>query len=327
MFEKIKVMAREAGFDLVGISDGKSLARLKGLLIERKKKSLESSIEEEDINKRLYPKAYLPTYRSIISLAISYNFPSRADNYFPISKSSQGLDYHIVMEGKLSSLVDRLSREYGGDYFAFSDRVPLLEREIAVDAGIGFYGKNSSVINPTYGSFIYLAGILTDLEIGPSKRLNVDCGTCDLCIKACPSGALSEGVFNPNRCISYLTQRKGALTFEESGLINSLYGCDICQDVCPYNKSALESDGKDFLLDKVPSYDPIDILTMSNKEFQNKYGMIAGSWRGVKALKRNLIINLTNRGIGEYYNEINKIEDENVGVSKAIEYFYKGRFL
>lgn len=326
MFEKILKLSMEVGFDLVGVSDGKSLKNLKSLLLERKARGLESSIEEEDIEKRISPETYLSNYKSIISLGLSYNFPRPVDGMLKVSKSSQGLDYHIVMEKKLSALVERLKVDYGGEYVIFSDKLSLIEREVAVDSGLGFYGKNSSVINPVYGSFIFLGGILTDLKIETTGKVKGDCGDCDLCIKACPSGALSEDAFNPNRCLSFLTQKKGELSFEESVLINSLYGCDICQNVCPYNKSAMVSSGKDFLLKEVPIYEAVDILTLSNKNFQKKYGMIAGSWRGVKVLRRNLIIYLANKKIKECFDIIDNLEDNNIGVIKALEY-YKRRGL
>lgn len=234
----------------------------------------------------------MPECKSIIAIAISYNvdFKPRPEGEFygKLSKSSWGLDYHIVLKDKMEQLIGRISKGIEFNYRYFVDTGPLVDREIARKAGIGYYGKNCNIINDELGSFIFLGYILTDLELEPDTPVEEKCGDCNICIKSCPTNALYKPYrLNPNRCISYLTQTKNQIEDElKSKMGRSIYGCDICQRVCPKNISAKKSIHKEFI--PTNGYIELDeIFNISNKEFKRKYGHMAFSWRGKGIIKRN----------------------------------------
>jgi epoxyqueuosine reductase len=175
------------------------------------------------------------------------------------------------------------------------DTGELSDRAVAERAGIGWSGKNCSIITPEFGSYIYLGELITSIPFEPDTPIEDQCGTCNKCIEACPTGALIQGgQINAQRCISFLTQTKEMIPDELREKIgNRIYGCDSCQTACPVNK------GKDFHFHKELEPDPEiakpllkPILKMSNREFKNKFGTVAGSWRGKKPIQRNAIIAL-----------------------------------
>lgn len=293
--------SKEVGIDLCGFTDCSPLLNLKDYLIYRKKNFRMTEFEEKDIDLRIDPKLTMPSCKSIIVLGISYNvdFKERPDYNLMgrLSKSSWGTDYHKVLIKKIELLIAEIKKVADFKYNYFVDTGPLVDRELAVRAGIGYYGKNCSVINDEYGSFIFLGYILTDLSLESNERLESKCGDCNLCIRACPTGAL-EGPFrlNPKKCISYLTQTKDNISEElRSKMEIKIYGCDTCQLVCPKNKNVKMSSHEEFIPNITKGYvDLEELLHMSNKQFKEKYGHMAGSWRGKNILKRNALIALGN---------------------------------
>lgn len=294
--------SKELNIDIVGFTSCEPFENLREYLRERKKNNIEIEFEEKDIEKRLNPSLTLPTCQSIIVVAMSYNNGfNKVPNYRlkgRISRSSWGRDYHRVLGDKIEGLIGAIKTRVDFNYEYFIDTGPLIERELAKRAGIGYYGKNCSIINDKYGSFIFIGYILTDLELVlVEKEVANKCGACRLCLKACPTGAL-EGPFkfNPNKCVSYLTQTRKKIPYELREKIgDKIYGCDVCQLACPKNKNITIPDHKNFIPRKTQGYIDIEeILTMSNREFKEKYGHMAGSWRGKNILKRNGIIVLGN---------------------------------
>lgn len=294
--------ARELNIDMIGFTDCSPLENLRDYMIERKNLNRQTEFEDEDIEKRLNPKLVFPQCRSIISIALSYNndYNEKADYKLKglISKSSWGLDYHIVLRNRMESLIDEIKKVTDFSYQYFVDTGPLIDREIARKSGIGYYGKNCSVINDKYGSFIFLGYILTDLEIDEFSTPEVNkCGDCNLCIRACPTGAL-EGSFrvNPKKCISYLTQTRDHIPYELRKKMGSkIYGCDTCQKVCPKNKDVIKPNHEEFIPKDTKGFvDIVKLLNISNKEFKETYGKMAGGWRGKNILRRNGIIALVN---------------------------------
>ena len=290
--ELIKNIGKKLNIDKIGFTNADPLDNIKNYLQYRIDNNLISEFEERDIEKRTDPRISMPSCKSIITIALSYNvdFKESIDERFygKLSKSTWAIDYHIVLKNKMTRLMEEVSKVLDCDYKVYVDTGPLVDREIAKNSGIGYYGKNCNIINHELGSFIFLGYILTDLEIEPDKPIDEQCGDCNICIKSCPTNALYEAYrLNPNRCISYLTQTKKTIDEElKKKMGRSIYGCDICQMVCPKNRDAKKSSHEEF----IPSVTHIkldEIFNMSNKEFKRKYGHMAFSWRGKGVIKRN----------------------------------------
>ncbi|MDR7870604.1 MAG: tRNA epoxyqueuosine(34) reductase QueG [Tissierellaceae bacterium] len=300
--EYILSKSKELGIDIIGFTDAEALLNIEEYLQYRIKNNINTEFEETDIEKRINPKITFPDCKSIIVIGISYNVDIESDNSHvlkgSLSKSSWGMDYHKVLKTKIEELILEIEKKTDFSYKYFVDTGPLVDRELAKKAGIGYYGKNCSIINEEYGSFIFIGYILTDLDLEiDESAVKDDCGDCDLCIRSCPTNALtSEYVVNPKRCISYLTQTKGDIPeefLEKMG--TKIYGCDTCQLVCPKNKDVKKSCHKEFIPEITKGIIDIkELLNMSNREFKDKYGSMAGSWRGKNILKRNAIIALGN---------------------------------
>ncbi|HHX49903.1 MAG TPA: tRNA epoxyqueuosine(34) reductase QueG, partial [Clostridia bacterium] len=178
------------------------------------------------------------------------------------------------------------------------DTGPLPERELARRAGLGWMGKNTSLINEVYGSWIFLGGMVINRKLETDSPLEADCGECDRCLKACPARALERPyLVNPHRCLSYLTQKKGFLSPDERVLLgNRLYGCDTCQEVCPKNANVKRTCLPDFSPGGEEKLSLEELLLLTGKDFKNRFGHSAGAWRGKTNLQRNAIIALGNSG-------------------------------
>lgn len=211
--------------------------------------------------------------------------------------SARGEDYHRVLRRLMEPLVTWL-REQGARLVAVQvDNGPLLEREAAFLAGLGYYGYNCSLIVPGWGSRVALGLIVTDLEIEPSPyHEDKRCKECGHCLAACPSGALTGPyILNPSRCLSYLTQKRGFLHPEERALLGArLYGCDACQEVCPENEGLSREQAQ--LASPFPFPDLVNVLQLDNRSFKEQFGATALAWRGKGVLKRNALIALGNSG-------------------------------
>lgn len=203
-----------------------------------------------------------------------------------VSRYAWGKDYHVVVKNKMRPIVDFLNRE-GFRAESFADTGSLNERLLARLSGIAFFGKNHMAINSRLGSFFFIGYILTDCEIEPDEENKESCMNCGKCINACPLGALKRDGFDAELCLSYISQKKGELTKEEIdalGRAGTVWGCDICQDVCPHNSKVPETDIDEFKKDIIVN---LNIEDMSNREFKSKFGDRAFSWRGKNVILRN----------------------------------------
>lgn len=290
--------AYDLGIDLIGFANPDCLKNYKDLLVEREKLNLSCSIEEKNLERRINPYLILEDVKTIISVAISYNvefdFDKECKNCGIISKSAWGIDYHIVLKEKMDMLIEFI-KFHCEDLKAVSlvDNNPLLERAIARSAGIGWFGKNNLIINDEYGSYIFLGEILINKFFVPDQPQDSKCGDCNLCLKACPTKALIEPYkINSNKCLSYATINKEILDKEIMiKMGRRLYGCDTCQQVCPYNQKARKVFHSEFIPRKLmPMYDINKILTMSNLEFDMVFGNTSASWRGKNIIIRNAVI-------------------------------------
>lgn len=301
--EEIISYSKEIGIDKIGFASASMFDELKNRLLAQQELGYASGFEEPDIEKRVDPTLVVPKARSIISIALAY--PSKLkdapkstkeDRRGIFCRASWGQDYHTVLRDRLQKLETFIKEKVPAVILqSMVDTGELSDRAVAERAGIGWSGKNCAIITPEFGSYVYLGEMITDIPFPPDKPIEDGCGTCNKCVDACPTGALvTGGQLNSQRCIAFLTQTKGFLAEEfRSKLGNRLYGCDTCQTVCPENK------GKDFHFHPEMEPDPElakpklkPLLTMSNREFKEKFGHVSGSWRGKKPIQRNAIIAL-----------------------------------
>ncbi len=223
----------------------------------------------------------LPEVKSAIVFVVSYNSKKTGN----LSAYAFGRDYHKVLPEVAASAIELL-RKNGYTAECYTDSGSLPERELAYRAGLGFIGKNHALIHPRLGSFIFIGYILTNCELEADSPLGLSCRACGKCLDACPSGALKSKDFYT--CLSYITQKKGELSDSEAALIKAcgtIWGCDICQRVCPHNADAPVATKAEFSQNLTLNLEIDEAL--SNAEFKKIYGEKAFSWRGKGVLLRN----------------------------------------
>jgi epoxyqueuosine reductase len=293
----LKKVAADLGFSFCGVSKAEFLedeARgLEAWLTKGYQGSM--SYMNNHFDKRLDPRLLVPGAKTVISLLYNYFPPAdlATDDGFKISKYAYGEDYHVVIKEKLKTLVERL-REKIGDIHGrvFVDSAPVMERAWAKRSGIGWVGKNSLLINKQQGSFFFIAEIISDLELAPDGPIRDYCGTCTACMDACPTDAIPEPfVVDANRCISYLTiELKEEIPAHAQGKMgNWIFGCDICQDVCPWNRFSKPHSEQRFLPDSaVKSLSPGDWKDLSEEVFGAIFKKSAVKRTKFSGLKRNI---------------------------------------
>ncbi len=295
--------AKSIGVDKIGFTTAAPFHELKNRLRRQQELGFQSGFEESDVALRTEPLRLLEDAESIIAIALAY--PSRMENAPQGKKgerrgifcrASWGVDYHTAVRERLQLIEAWLIEHVPGVKLkSMVDTGELVDRAVAERAGIGWVGKNCSVITPEFGSYVYLGEVMTNIPFAPSTPIEDECGDCTLCIDVCPTGAIvAPGQLNSQRCIAFLTQTKGFLPDEFRGKIgNRLYGCDTCQTVCPKNKGKINWIHEEFTADPElakPLLQPL--LSISNKEFKAKFGHVSGSWRGKKPIQRNAILAL-----------------------------------
>ena len=215
-----------------------------------------------------------------------------------LSYYARGEDYHRAVIRRLTTVAEALAQGYPDRFFVVgTDNSPLDERQCARLAGVGIQGRNGLVIVPPYGSWVFLGTILTDLPLPSAPEPAPNCLNCGACVRACPGGALGKVPFDEDQCLSALTQKKGTLTPEQTNLVAQhplIWGCDRCQQVCPYNREAVRSPLADLTGEGEVPYlaqlEPEDLEGLTNRTFRAKYGDRAFAWRGPAVLRRNLAL-------------------------------------
>lgn len=297
----IKNRAKELGFDLIGITTADPFKKIYKILQKRKEKNQLPDFMEKNIKLITHPELVFPGAKSIISVAMSYavNLPENEDGF--ISRYTRGRDYHKVFSKKLnllSEFIKKMDNNIKTRYFC--DTGPLLERAIASRAGLGWIGKNTNLINPEYGSYLFLGEILTNLKLkSDSPKFKNKCENCKLCLKNCQGQALKPYYLDHNNCISFLTQKKGILSKKERNIINDcIWGCDQCQEICPYNKQIPRNLHPDFSVKIKANIE--EILNLDKNNIPPKWNNTALSWRGLRILKRNTLIVIKNKNLTKY---------------------------
>jgi epoxyqueuosine reductase len=266
----IKEEAHRLGFDACGISKVERLdddaERLRLWLLRGMQGEMDYMVN--NFEKRVDPAELVPGSKSVVSVLLNY-FPSQKqqDPLAPIiSGYAFGEDYHKVLKKKLKLLFNFINTNIipiNGR--SFVDSAPVLDRAWAARSGLGWIGKNSNLISTRLGSFVFIGSLIIDLELSYDSSINDHCGGCTKCIQACPTHAIQEPrVIDSNKCISYLTieNKKKIPEFNKDKFENRVFGCDICQDVCPWNRKVKPHHVKEF--EPLP-----DLLEMTKKDWEN----------------------------------------------------------
>jgi len=324
MKQQIINVLKENEIELFGFSDILKYDYLNEFFVNRQKLGYNNEFEENNFQKRLSVKNLFPNCKSIIAIGVPY-----AKGYKKINSDSKGIlsvvsygdDYHKILFSVLKKIAIQINDLRSHEYMICVDTSYLIDKEICKRAGIGFYGNNSLLINENYGSFINLGYILTDLEVEAEdnalENKNI-CDECHICIKSCPNNAIEQnGIINTKKCISYLTQTKSYIPYEfRKNMKNQIYGCDICQVVCPKNKKIMSTEPENDYSKLLVDLD--ELLNISKEDFINQFGFTAGGWRGKNIWKRNSIISIGNLKLN---NMFDKIKDELNNPSQMIKIY------
>lgn len=295
---QIKLWAMEQGFSMVGIARARRLDREAERLEQWLHQGYHGTIAymENHFEKRIDPSRLIPGAKSVISLLYNYYTDRKqTDPEAPkISTYAYGEDYHFVIKQRLKNLLEQIQREIGDvEGRGFVDSAPVMEREWARYAGLGWTGKNTLLINPKAGSYFFLAELIVDLDLEPDAPIRDHCGTCRRCIDACPTEAISPSGYlvDGSKCISYLTiELKEAIPESFAGKMdNWMFGCDVCQQVCPWNRFSQKH--------REPAFEPAEtLMEMSKGEwleiteevFNRLFKKSAVKRTKYKGLKRNI---------------------------------------
>ena len=304
---RLKQQARALGFDLVGVApaapaDG--FDRLRDWLARGFAGDM--AYMHRHAEARRHPDSILPDVRSVVMLGMSYKPFSEEDNDDPdkgrVARYARGADYHDVLRERLNQLLAWLQSERPGCHGrGVVDTAPLLERDFARRAGLGWFGKNAMLLNKRLGSYFFLAALLVDVELRPDAPFEArHCGTCTACLDACPTTAfVGPGVLDARRCISYLTiELKGSVPAElRRGLGDWLFGCDVCQEVCPWNRKAPAATSLPLgARPDLVAVDLIELLGLTDEEFRRRFRGTALMRTQRRGLLRNAALVLGNVG-------------------------------
>ncbi|WP_420321568.1 tRNA epoxyqueuosine(34) reductase QueG [Flagellimonas sp.] len=265
---KIKTEAKRLGFLSCGISKAEFLEEEAPRLEKWLNQNMHGEMQymENHFDKRLDPTKLVQGSKSVVSLLLNY-YPSQEQNpeAYKISKYAYGTDYHFVIKDKLKSLLNFIQEEIGEvDGRAFVDSAPVLDKAWAARSGLGWIGKHSNLLTQQVGSFYFIAELIIDLELEYDPPVTDHCGTCTACIDACPTEAIVEPyVVDGSKCISYFTiELKNEIPTGFQGKFDDwMFGCDVCQDVCPWNRFSKSH--------SEPLFDPhAELLSMTKQDWE-----------------------------------------------------------
>ena len=312
----IKDIATGLGFDLVRVTSAEEFVEDREVALERIRDGLMDGLPwytPARVERGTTPQELLPGARSIICLGLNYHrpqAPSQDSSQTPsgenqrltgrVASYAQGRDYHRVIKQRMRGLVEELSHRLETTLAArwYVDDGPMLDRAAASRSGLGWFGKNTNILSPGLGSWIFLGQIITDLELVPDPPLQKSCGNCVRCIVACPTGAIvGPYVVDNTKCISFQTiENRGAIPRElRPQMLDWIFGCDICQEVCPVNRPATPTREPAFQRSDLATLDLLEILSLSEEEFRQRFAGTPIMRAKLVGLKRNACVALGNR--------------------------------
>jgi len=297
----VRDRARDLGFDRVAV--GRAAPAAHGAAFERwldAGYAGEMAYMNRTRHQRLDPARLLAGVRSVVAVAVLYAPPERSESTLgKIARYAGGRDYHDVMRPRLNTLARFIDDTAGGgtQSRAAIDTSAVLERDLAATAGLGWIGKNTNLIDPDLGSYFFIGVVLTTAELESDVAQPDRCGTCRACLDACPTQAfVAPYTLDARRCISYLTiEHRGSIPGAlRPGIGDWLFGCDVCQEVCPWNRKAPPTRDSALLPEEAPS--PVMLLGLDESEFQARFRRSALSRAKRSGLRRNAAIVLGNSG-------------------------------
>jgi epoxyqueuosine reductase len=290
--EHLVQLAAELGIDAVGAAPAEPYVETEGHIRERRARGLFADMRFTMAHpeESCHPERLLPGARSVVSAALCYYAPEpeRPADHGRLPRYTWWDAY-----AELREKLDALGHELGGTYRVFVDANQHVDREAAARSGVGFYGKNTLLITQRHGSWVVLGTLVTDVELEPTPPLDADCGSCRLCIDACPTGALDEpGTLDSTRCLSYWTQSTESMPDDYRAKLGAqVYGCDICQDVCPWNRGVEKRRARMALPEGAePHVSLADWLAADPNELRDRYRRLYVPRNDGRFLQRNAAI-------------------------------------
>lgn len=316
--DEIKDYARKIGIAATGVTGPERLDIALPIYRRRIQRGYLTGFEDRDLELRLDPRRTMTGVQSIISVAVPYNvdYVPRTKPTFhgQIARVAWGRDYHVVVSEKMTKISELLNEHFPDlKYTLMVDTGPLLDRVIAWRGGLGWFGKNNTLIVPRVGSWVFLGEILINKRLRADSPIQGDCGQCEECLKACPTKALVEPyMLNGRICLSYLTQTADPLPdWIVPKIERRIYGCDVCQQVCPYNKGAPKIGDRAFtphLLDPHP--DLLDLISMDRRRYVETVAQTSAGWVGRDIIQRNAIVALADYKDPSTLPTVEKLRDD-----------------
>jgi epoxyqueuosine reductase len=295
---ELTALAEELGLDAIGAAPVAAYAETERHIAERRARGLFADMQftmaRPDVS--CHPERLLDGARTVISAALCY-YADEPEQPVGTGRLPRYTWNHAY--AGLREKLDSLGRRLGGEYRVLVDENDHVDREAAARSGVGFYGKNTLLITRRHGSWVVLGTLLTEAELEPTAPLTTDCGECRLCIDACPTGALDEpGVLDATKCLSYWTQSRAPIPVEfRAPLEDRVYGCDICQDVCPWNRGVEKRRaGNAPAADAEPFVSLVDWLEAEDAELRVRYDRLYVPRNDARFLRRNALVAAGNAG-------------------------------
>ncbi|PID93951.1 MAG: tRNA epoxyqueuosine(34) reductase QueG [Bacteroidetes bacterium] len=292
----IKEEALKLGFEASGVAAVRVLEEERPHLADYLEKNRNASMAymERNTEKRLNPALLVEGAKTLISVLYNYYHDLLPrETQYKVSMYARGVDYHHVIKGRLQQLADRITEVLGPhEYRIFTDSAPILEKAWARQAGLGWIGKNTCLIHPKKGSWFFIGEIITTMEVKADTPMEERCGNCTRCLDACPTGALTApGILDSKKCIAYLTiEHRGH--FPEDLAVDfhkQVFGCDICQQICPWNRLALPNEEPLFQTNKfVENLEEEGTTSDSESSFKKRFRNTALYRSGEKNIQRNI---------------------------------------